>query len=450
MTLDAARWSERLGELVRAHGVPGATLAVHAHGELTTCTAGYVNTATRVEATTDAVFPIASISKVWTAAAAMRLVERGLLDLDEPLGDVLPELRLPVCDGEPAIALRHLLSHTSGIDMDNFVDTGRGADALERYVATCSELQRLTAPGVAFSYGNAGFNIAGRMIERVTGQVWDDAMRDLLFEPLGLERTITLPEDGLLHRTAVGHLGGRPAAGWPVPRSAGPAGGIFSSASDLIRFARLHLDEGIAASGERLLSAASVAAMQECLVRPLDARTADGWGLGWMLLDWDGTRVIGHDGGSVGITAFLRIVPSTGTAIALMHNGGDGTGLYRALLTELLSELHGIAPTPIEQPPAERVALDLDRYVGVYRRPSWQLDVEAEGDRLVATLHVEEPVSTELGADTIELELEALDATRFVERRRGSDEAWSAVAFVEIPDHGRFVHMSWRTTPIVP
>lgn len=449
MTLDVARWGERLRELAEAHGVPGASLAVHAGGETTALACGYVNAATRVEATVDAAFPIASISKCWTATAVMRLVERGALELDRSVTDALPELELPVRGGDPPVTLRHLLSHTSGLDMDNFADTGCGDDALARYVATCSRLQRLTAPGVVFSYGNAGFSIAGRLIERSTGLTWDEAMRELLLEPLALEHTFTLPREAPLHRAAVGHVAARPAAGWPMTRAAGPAGGMFASASDLVRFARMHLDGGVAENGTRLLAEQSVAALRERVTLLPDPRIAAGWSLAWTLLDWDGLQVVGHDGGAAGIATWLRMLPSAGTAVALLTNGGEGEPFAHALLSELFSELHGIAPAPAEAPPAPPPALQLERYAGSYRRPAWKLDVTVEEGALHGRLHVEEPVSTELGTDVLELEFAALDEVRFVQRARGSGGSWAPAAFFEVPGYGRFVHMWSRTTPLV-
>jgi CubicO group peptidase (beta-lactamase class C family) len=106
------------------------------------------------------------------------------------------------------------------------------------------------------------------VIEQLTDHVWDTAMRELLSAPLGLTHTVTLPEDALLYRSAVGHIH-RPgqvpqrAAAWTLPRGLGPAGLITASAADVLAFARMHLCGGLAADGTRILSAASVAAMQQ-------------------------------------------------------------------------------------------------------------------------------------------------------------------------------------------
>ncbi|MGH3369714.1 MAG: serine hydrolase domain-containing protein, partial [Nocardioidaceae bacterium] len=106
------------------------------------------------------------------------------------------------------------------------------------------------------------------MIEKLTGQTWDQALRERLFTPLGLAHTVTLPEEALLFRAAVGHVAEgdeepRPALVWGLQRSAGPAGLITASAADVLAFATLHLAGGVASDGTRLLSEESAAAMTE-------------------------------------------------------------------------------------------------------------------------------------------------------------------------------------------
>ena len=157
-------------------------------------------------ATADSLFQIGSITKVWTATVVMQLVDEGLLELDTPVVEVLPELRLSDPDVTKSVTIRHLLTHTSGIDGDVFTDTGRGDDCLEKYVDLLAEAGQNHPLGATWSYCNSGFSLLGRVIEKLTGTTWDPALRDRLFTPLGLTRTVTLPEEALLHSAAVGHV----------------------------------------------------------------------------------------------------------------------------------------------------------------------------------------------------------------------------------------------------
>ncbi|HEY3472899.1 MAG TPA: serine hydrolase, partial [Amycolatopsis sp.] len=258
--LDTAHWRRRLAELARKHRVPGATLGILRGDDEVVASFGVLNKTTGVEVTDDSVFQIGSISKVWTATVAMQLVDEGLLSLDAPIADVLPELRLADPDVTKKVTLRHLLTHTSGIDGDVFTDTGRGDDCVEKYVAVLDQAAQTHPLGATLSYCNSGFILIGRVIEKLTGKTWDAALRERLFTPLGLTRTGTLPEEALLFRAAMGHVATgdedpEPAPVWGLPRSAGPAGLITASASDVLAFARLHLTGGLGPDGTRLLSA---------------------------------------------------------------------------------------------------------------------------------------------------------------------------------------------------
>ena len=242
--IDAAHWQRRLTALAERHRVPGAALGIlrvrpGRDDELIEVACGVLNKDTGVEATTDSLFQIGSISKVWTATVAMQLADEGMLDLDAPVVEVLPELRLADPDVAKQVTMRHLLTHTSGIDGDVFTDTGRGDDCIEKYVAQLAEVGQNHPLGATWSYCNSGFSLAGRVIEKLTGGTWDKAIRDRIFIPLGLEHTVTLPEEALLHRAAVGHVSEGTEAPvrapvWTLPRSMGPAGLICSTAADLL------------------------------------------------------------------------------------------------------------------------------------------------------------------------------------------------------------------------
>ncbi len=140
---------------------------------------------TGVEATADALFQIGSITKVWTATLVMQLVDEGRIELDAPVRRYLPGFRVADEAVSDAVTIRHLLTHTSGIDGDHFADTGRGDDALERYVESCAELPQVHPLGATYSYCNTGYTVLGRVLELVADTVWDDLLRTRLVQPLG-------------------------------------------------------------------------------------------------------------------------------------------------------------------------------------------------------------------------------------------------------------------------
>src|SRR4051794_27272506 len=229
MPIDSAGLAGLLDPLRDKHGVPGASLAVLDDGDVVTAASGVLSMATGVDATTDSLFQIGSITKLWTATVVMQLVDEGRIDLDAPVRTYLPAFTVADPEVSTTVTVRHLLTHTSGIDGDHFEDTGRGDDVLEKYVASCARLAQVHPLGATISYCNTGFSILGRIVEVVTDEVWDATIRARVVEPLGLTHTATLPEDVLLHRAAVGHVQppGRdlaPAPVWSLPRSAGPAG----------------------------------------------------------------------------------------------------------------------------------------------------------------------------------------------------------------------------------
>lgn len=378
----------RLVELIAVHAVPGATAAVLHEGEVVEAAAGVLNLDTGAEATPDSLFQIGSTTKVYTATVVMQLVDEGLIQLDTPVRSVLDELRFLDQVATETVTVRHLLSHTSGVEGDVFEDFGRGDDALERFVSACAGLPSLHPVGERFSYCNTGWVVAGRLIERLTGLSWDAALRSRLLEPLGLRSTVTLPEEAILGRVAVGHLPSAEKADgslvvtprWMLPRSLGPAGLVVSTAAEVVRFAGLHLAEGATHEGTQLLTPASVKAMQEPQVQLADTIThAPSWGLGWFLPDWNGAKLLGHDGATIGQTAFLRASPDHGFAVALLTNGPAGGKVYRDLFAELFAEEVGITMPDLPVPAAD-LRLDAGRYVGTYGRRGVDIEIsQADG-----------------------------------------------------------------------
>lgn len=452
--IDAAHWQRRLARLAQEHGVPGAQLGILRLGEpdeLVEAVHGVLHVGTGAPVTAEAVFQIGSITKVWTATLAVMLAEEGLLDLDAPVVDVLPDLRLADPDVTKAVTTRHLLTHTSGIDGDQFTDTGRGDDCLRRYVEQLADAAQNHPVGVTWSYCNAGYVLLGRIVEHLTGQTWDQAVRERLSTPLGLTRTVTLPEEAVLHAVAVGHdeRDGDlvPVPVWSLPRALGPAGLITATAADLLAFARLHLTGGLAADGTRLLSADAVADMAAHHTELPDKLVlGDSWGLGWIRFGWDGHRLIGHDGTTLGQQAFLRVLPEQGLAVALLTNGGHARDLYQDLYREVFAEVADVAMPQPFTPPDDPVPVDVAPYAGTYERAGVKIEVEdAAGGPLMRTT-VTGPIADLLPDPVEEYPLVGVGPALFAVKPPEA-QTWSPVTFYELPTGEHYLHFGVRATP---
>ena len=451
---DAAAWRERLVELMAAHRVPGATLGILHDGTVTATGAGVLSKGTGVEVTPDSLFQIGSITKVWTATLVMQLADEGRLDLDAPVADVLPGFRVGDPGVSRAVTTRHLLTHTSGIDGDVFTDCGRGDDCVEQYVAGLAGVGQNHPLGATWSYCNSGYVVAGRIVEQLTGVTWDAALRERLAVPLGLGRTVTLPEDALLHRTAVGHVGEphedpAPTTTWLLPRSMGPAGLITASVEDVLAFARMHLDGGVAANGSRVLSGASCGAMTAREAELPDTYTlGDSWGLGWVRYGWDGERLLGHDGNTLGQSAFLRLLPSRDVAVALLTNGGNTRDLFEDLYREIFTAVAGVEMPRALKPPPSPPPVDPDRYVGRYERSGMTTEVYAADDALTLRATTTGPLAELRPEPVHEFPLVPIEPDLFVLRAPG-ETTWTPVTFYSLDDGTRYVHYGARANPLV-
>jgi CubicO group peptidase (beta-lactamase class C family) len=408
---------DRLPALLAEHEVPGAAVGVSFGGEVIDHAAGVLSKATGVETTADSVFQIGSITKVWTTTLVMQLVDEGKVDLDKPVRDYLPDFVIADESAAATITVRQLLCHVSGFEGDIFNDTGKGDDAIEKYLATLAEVTQLFPPGEMFSYNNAGFAVLGRLIEVLRGKPYDAALREYLFTPLGLKHAATDPYEAILHRAAVGHIRPTPDAEpvpapvWALTRSNASAGAMLAMRPrDLLAFAQLHLDSGTAADGKAVLSAASVKAMQEPQVKlPALGLMGDSWGLGWEIFDWEGTTVIGHDGGTIGQSAFLRIVPEHGLAVTVLTNGGDTIELYKTVIGHVVKELAGLDLPALPTPSATPVPIDADRFLGTYTCEVIDVTIRQDEDGKVWMDQTPKGIFAELGGKPEPVELAGRD-----------------------------------------
>jgi CubicO group peptidase (beta-lactamase class C family) len=345
------------------HQVPGVALGVLTGGEERHEGFGVTSVDNPLEVTPDTYFQIGSISKTFTGTVAMYLVADGKLDLDRPVREYVPELELSDADATARATMRHLLSHTGGWIGDYFDDTGWGDDAVARYVERMRTLPQQTPVGELWAYNNAGFALAGRVIEVVTGKRFEDVVRELVFDPLELSSSSYWPWEVMTHRFAVGHSAHdgevEVARPWPIGRSAHPAGGIASTTRDLLKYARLHLDPP-----------PELAPMQE----PQAPAAGEGE---WVGLTWYGENTYGtirHGGGTKGQLSLFVLQPSTGFAMAVLTNQSPG-GLQVIDAALSAAGLEKPEPEPITGAP-------VDRYAGTYELPGARMTFSTVGDRM--------------------------------------------------------------------
>jgi len=368
--------------------IPGAAVGVWHQGQEFSAALGVTSVDHPLPVTATTLFQIGSITKTMLATCVLRLVEQGRLELDRPVRATLPDLRLADEGTAARLTLRHLLTHTGGWGGDYFNSFGSGDDALARMVASLDRLPQLTPLGSLWHYNNAGFAIAGRLIEIATGQTFEAAMGRLLFEPLGMQHSFFYPEDVMVQRFVVGHFAAadRPASlalPWAIGRANHPAGGVVSTIPDLLTYARFHLGEGCAASGERLLSAASLAEMRRPQAYP--GVSADAMGLTWFIQGIGGVTCYRHGGSTHGQNAQFLFVPGRDFAFAFLSNAESGDGLGMELYPAAVELFLGA----VEPPPVtfSRPEAELAEYSGRYDAQADTFELTPQDGGLLVEIH---------------------------------------------------------------
>jgi CubicO group peptidase (beta-lactamase class C family) len=364
--------------------IPGAVVGVVCDGEEEIAGLGVTNVAHPLPVDDETLFQVGSITKTFTGTLLMRLVEAGEVDLDAPVRTYLPDLKLAQEEVARQATTRHLLTHTGGWEGDYFDDFGPGEDALAQMVRAVGDLPQVTPIGDVWSYNNAGFYIAGRVVEVVTGKTFEDAMRELILEPFGLAMTFFFADDVMTHRFAVGHFVeddqitvARP---WPIGRAAHPAGGLVSTAKDLLRYATFHMGDGETADGIRLLSPESMTLMRTPYV---PATGLDEIGLTWFLQQRpDGGVTLAHGGGTNGQVSILSILPKRQFAVTVCANGTPGGAeLIRETRTAAFQSYVGDEePEPVA---LQLTEAELAEYAGRFRSAMVDIDIRVENRGLV-------------------------------------------------------------------
>lgn len=386
----------KLSERMAHAGVPGVSVAVFRNGRVEWSRGYGVRAASGNDPVTpDTVYQAGSISKPVTAMAALRLVEQGLLDLDEDVNLQLTSWQVPENEftAVEKVTLRRLLSHSAGVTNHAVGSYSGGAplptllEALDGTPpATSAPIRVDVAPGSRWRYSGGGYTVLQQLLIDVTGLAFPDLIDHLVFTPLRMARStflLPLPER-LAEAAASGHdyAGVLVEGGWRVfPELA--AAGMWSTPSDLARFA---MELRTACVGEsRILS--------EAMAREMLSPQSGGSGLGIFLSGEGEAQRFHHGGDTEGYKCELFCFPESGDGAAIMTNGDRGEGLANEIIRSLAVEYGwpGFAPE-------ERVVAEVDpavypAYAGSYRldiAPDISAVITVEAGRLM--LEVVQPI----------------------------------------------------------
>lgn len=353
----------------------------------------------------ETLFRIGSLTKPLTGTLVMRLVERGVLDLDRPVSAYLPWLELAEPGAAARVTLRMLLSHTSGLASGGEGTGPCDAGAAERYARTVlPRVPMVAPPGVVHSYSNHGVALAGHVAEIAAGAPYAELMREHVFDPLGMVSTTFDPVEAAGRDLAWPHAAG--ADGAPAAdrraednRAYRPAGFAFSSSLDLASFAAMQMNGG-RFRGRQVLAANSVAEMQRPHAPAFGPMPGMAYCLTFNSVPRDGSRVVGHGGaGGSGYGARLEMAVERRVAVVVLVNWLPPELPLRQLAYGLLDELLGLPPEA-RPAPVEPDRSRWPAYTGTYR---------GIDGRLVAVRATDDGLLLELGGETHAIEALADD-----------------------------------------
>ena len=379
-----ARLDQYIARHMREVGAPGMTLALaNRDGLIRVSTYGFADTKEKARVVPETMFEIGSISKSFVALALMQLRDEGKLDLNKPVVEYLPWLKIS-SKFEP-VTTHHLLSHTAGLPGQPLL-----LDALLR------ELWTGYAPGKRFLYSNTGYNILGFLIEALDKRPFAEAMRTRLLAPLGMTASAPIISNDLRRQMAVGYeplnesqpfLYGGPLAEAQWIEVDVAAGSIASTPADMSKYMRMLLNRGALPKG-RLVSEESFKLFTTPAVDSPFRGEPAGYGYGVWVSDIAGHTRLRHTGGMVAFSSSIDVDLGAGVG-AFASVNANLRGYRPVTVTRYAVDLlnASLANKPLPDAP---VGSPLDEvknaadYAGVYTSPGGKkIELAAEGDKLV-------------------------------------------------------------------
>ena len=402
------RQQDIISDFMTRFDVPGCAVAIVQEGEIIAEGGfGKANLQTGMTPSEHTLWPIASVTKSFTAVAAMQCVEEGLLDLDAPVSDYLPDLLVSDPETTRRLTMRRLLTHTSGLGRTGHQDRTR-EEPVNPYPTREALLSALNtavpqAPvGACFSYSNESYAIAGHLIEVLRGYPLEECFTQHIFNPAGMDRTVPRfsdwrrdPNRTMLYAGAnIGPYGsGEEHDGYHVVELVGDyqtflsTGGIASTAHDLARYQLASLDYVTSSLG---LSGNALRHMQS-QQHPF-GDSGWGYGLGYWVMPIGSGHAFGHSGALPGVSTYSMMLPHERVGCVVLTNRSDIKA--RGLAELLINDLRGpMWRTNLEEPLPIRSTWsdsgsdsgpdDLTAFEGAYRFRRGPAEVTATSSGLI-------------------------------------------------------------------
>ncbi len=420
--------------IMEEHDIPGLSVAVADAREIIYSKGfGKRNIEQDLAATDETIYGMASVTKSFTALAVLILEEEGKLSIGDPVVKYLPEFKVPNDVYNHAMTIQHFINHTAGLPptpalrycmvrsmegdptVDLLKDKGKWEDwtdhpPIDTYAELLSflsqrDLQLLGPPGKQLSYSNDAYSLLGCIVERVSGQPFEDFVAERILEPLNMNNSTfdldfveTSDDVTQLYTTNDDEVLAAPK--WQHAPAMLGAGFLRSTVLDMVKYGQMHLRRGLSTDNKRILSQMGVALMRSGAF-PSGRKIFYGYGLR-VRPDYHGVNLIGHGGSLKGVSSQFGFIPEKGLTIMVTANlqGVPAAKIWMGAANLLLG-LPVDTPKSVE-PEYDADAEELKRFVGVYQSGEGaEISIEFDDDQLYAEMNGQRKCLRPSGVDSV-------------------------------------------------
>lgn len=401
-------------ELLAKWNLQGFSIGIVKDGEII-CTKGYGKRNDEDPADDNTLMPIGSATKSFTSLILGMLVDEGKISWDTPVKEYIPSLQLYDENVTENVTVRDLLSHQTGVAAYDAQSIYPVPENRTEMIPMLAYLRPEYEFRKGFKYSNQMVMLAGCVAEAVTGQSWEELVKERILKPLGMDQTLmSMKEMPEQENRSLGYVAtpqGNMAQPYLDLKAVGPAGAIISNAKDMVKYVCFQLGDGTW-NGERLISKETLDEMHKPQVQgspylfSLPEITETTYGLGWFTDLYRGNQMYSHGGNTLGFSALMTCLPSENLGVIVLSNGttnflpnaityqilDDYLGAeekdWTASINEVLAPLFAGMAAGMEAKAAARVpdtkpSLDLDEYAGTYQSEGFgTITITCAGDQL--------------------------------------------------------------------